>query len=90
MTSVVSLFGGGAQNEPNADIIEDLEAILSAAKRGEIRAIAWTRMGPSGDIITGWNGDAGTRNALGFAVRMLDADFVRRAFETTSDISTGA
>ena len=44
MTKVINLFGGGATNEPNADIISALEELLARAQRGEIRAIAWTRM----------------------------------------------
>jgi hypothetical protein len=83
MTKVVPLFGGGLATEPNEGIIEDIQELLVRAKRGEIRAIAWTRMNMAGDISTGWNGDAGTRNGLGFAVNVLCSKYVERALECT-------
>lgn len=85
MSKVVSLFSGQDPTAPSQDIIGALAELLERAKAGEIAAIAWTRVDPGGEIATGWDGVVGTRNSLGFAIRLLDADFIQKAADIVAD-----
>lgn len=80
MTKVVPIFGGPSPDEIRADLISDLEKLIEAVKAGEVSSIAWVRTSPAGAISTSWQGDAGTRTEVGFAINVLQTDFMRCVF----------
>lgn len=39
---------------PDKDLVEALEDLLSQAKKGDLKAMAWVNVGPLGVVGTGW------------------------------------
>lgn len=71
MAEVVAFHGGVVAGEPSPDIIQTLEMLLDRAKRGELSAIAYATVSPSGTKGTGWDGIQGTRDPLSSVIMML-------------------
>lgn len=64
------------QFHPNESIIEELEGLLGAAKRGEIMSFAYAATRPPhGDFYTGWCG--AVKPPLLAAIACLNVRFVR-------------
>lgn len=70
MSKIVAFAGNIVPGEANPDIVADVERLLIEARSGELTAIAYcTVRGDSKG--TGWAGNAGTRDAIGAAILML-------------------
>jgi hypothetical protein len=70
MSKVVAFRENTIPGEPNADVIEDLERLLSEARSGELEAVAYCTV-RKGIIGTGWVGGSGTRGSISSAILML-------------------
>lgn len=71
MAEVVTLRGEAVRAEPDADLVEHLEALLARARAGDLRAVAYATVDDAGTAGSGWSGVFGTRHPLGSAVLML-------------------
>lgn len=82
MTKIISFNGNTPENEPVPAVVEALEALLVRARTGEIQAIAsaYSLRYGSGTG-TGWDGNGGTTEALGFAISCLHHRYFMEAIE---------
>jgi hypothetical protein len=69
--TVVNLFGGSPINQPSKGTIEELEALLARAKRGELRGVTYATVGRTGGISTGWYGEVDAHTLLISGVALL-------------------
>lgn len=73
MAEVVSFVDHSAavvNGEPVKGLIERLEGLLDAARRGEVRAIAYVTMKSHGQFATGWTDGGNLCALLGGVVRL--------------------
>lgn len=82
MSTVVGFKGKVPEGQPVPEIVKVLEDLLSRAKGGELQSLAYaaTLAGSSG-VAAGWDGNAGTRDALGAALSYLHHRYYQRAYE---------
>lgn len=70
MSNVVAFQDCIPPGEANPEIVADLERLLSEAKAGDLIGLAYCTIRDDSKG-TGWNGNAGTRDAMGMAIAML-------------------
>jgi hypothetical protein len=85
MAKVVAFHGGAVAGEPSREIVETLSDLLERAKRGEISAIAYATIAPSGSCGTGWDGIQGTRNPLSSVIMMLQHRYAAALLQPESE-----
>lgn len=73
--SVVPFKDSIPPGEPNLDMVEELERLLSEARSGELRGIAYATFKMGGSTGTGWSGSDGSRLPLGAAIMMLHSRY---------------
>jgi hypothetical protein len=76
VTNVVELKPGCIPDAPFEDLVEELRRLLAEAESGELRGMAYATVRSDNVKGTGWTGAAGTRNALGTALMILQHRYV--------------
>lgn len=71
MSKVVAFKDHIIPGDPNLEIVADIEQLLDEAKSGALTGFAYAAIRDN-DNGTGWCGNAGTREALGAAIMMLN------------------
>ena len=72
-------------DEAVAEIVKTLESLLERAITGEIRAISYTTVGSAQTLASGWDGDYGTRDSLGFSIMLLQHRFADSTIRSGDD-----
>ncbi len=80
MSKVVAFKDNTIPGEPNQDIIDELERLLSEAMSGQLEAIAYSTV-RQGAIGTGWAGGSGTRGNISSAILMLSYRYASALLE---------
>jgi hypothetical protein len=69
--SVVPFGDSILPGEPNPELVAELERLLSAARSGDLRALAYATVREGNALGTGWRGSDGTRNSVGMSIMLL-------------------
>lgn len=82
MSEVIGFKGAVPQGQAVPEIVELLEGLLERARSGEIHALAYAAARGEGDgFSSGWEGNSGTRDALGAALSFLHHRYYDGAFK---------
>lgn len=72
--NVTALFGGTPPGEPSEAIVAELESLLAAARRGEVRGLAFAAAGPNGAASFGHYAEDDATFVMAGAVMALHHD----------------
>lgn len=78
---IKTIHGGAAPNAPNKELVETLEGLLTEAMSGSLQAMAFATVRSNKAKGTGWNGAAGTRDALGMSIHMLAQRYTKACLD---------
>ena len=85
MADVVRLWGGVSECSVVPEIVETIERLLDRAKSGELQAFAFATVDGGAALATGWDGNEGTRDAMGASVSLLQSRYFAEAYPKGGD-----
>lgn len=78
---IKAIYSGPIPYEPDPDIIELLEELLDRANTGAMNSFAYSVSYENGNISTGWEGKAGTRNTAATGIALLQHRYMQFLLE---------
>lgn len=77
--NIVSIGGAIVPGTPEPEVVQILENLLAAAKRGEVIGLGVVTVSPEHTVMTSWTGALGTHFQLGYGVALLASRYLNNA-----------